>query len=594
MRILLLEDDAGICTLLTMALKEFEHEVIAVESAENALAWLEVQSADLMVVDYSLPDMSGKAFIEALRRRKSPAPDFIVITGREDVRLAVDMMKLGARDYLVKDLHLLEMVPEVIRRVEQELENEQKLKRAEQVVRENEKIFKMLFEEALNPILVADQEGRYIDANKAALEFLECERGELLGGKYVWNFSPSSFLDRQKREHAPFVSRHMLEAEYWVRGKIKTLLLNVVPLERQGQKILYGIGQDITDRKKAEDALRESEERFRRVYEHMAVGVARVSMDFRIETANEAYCRMLGYREEELIGKHLKNITHPEMFEENLRKQSQLGRGEIEHYRMEKCFIHKDGHPVYGILDANLVRNAEGKPLYFLGSVLDISERKRAEESVRAALEEKEVLLRELYHRTKNNMQVISSMLALQARYIDNQEVLHIFEDMENRIQSMALVHQKLYQSKNLSRINLGEYINDLAALLFRSYSSSQKIVFEIEAEDVFVLIDLAMPCSLIVNELITNALKYAFPGNRDGRIRITLRRLETKKIDLWISDNGVGVPENFDFRTTSSLGLQTVFGLAERQLHGKIQFHVNDGLMCHLTFRDDLYKERI
>jgi PAS domain S-box-containing protein len=128
--------------------------------------------------------------------------------------------------------------------------------------------------------------------------------------------------------------------------------------------------------------LRRSEEVFRKVYEHMAVGVARVSRNFRIEAANEAYCHMLGYREEELIGKHLSDITHPEILEENLRKQSQLTQGDIDHYRLEKKFIHKSGHVVHGILDANLVRDEAGQPSFFLGSVLDITERKKAEEAI--------------------------------------------------------------------------------------------------------------------------------------------------------------------------------------------------------------------
>ena len=132
-------------------------------------------------------------------------------------------------------------------------------------------------------------------------------------------------------------------------------------------------------------ALRRSEAAFRQIYENMAVGVARISLDFKIESANSAYCSMLGYREEELIGKHLGDITHPEVLEENLRKQSQLAVGEIDHYRTEKRFIHKGGHVVYGILDANLIRDPDGRPLYFLGSVLDITERKQVEEELRVS-----------------------------------------------------------------------------------------------------------------------------------------------------------------------------------------------------------------
>lgn len=139
------------------------------------------------------------------------------------------------------------------------------------------------------------------------------------------------------------------------------------------------IFRDQTRERRAEQTLRESEERFRQIYEHMAVGVAEVSLDFIITGANDAYCRMLGYREEELIGQHLKDFTHPEVVEENLHKQARLAKGEIDHYRMEKQFVHKNGHVIYGMLDANLVRDADGTPLYFLGSVLDLTACRQAE-----------------------------------------------------------------------------------------------------------------------------------------------------------------------------------------------------------------------
>ena len=143
---------------------------------------------------------------------------------------------------------------------------------------------------------------------------------------------------------------------------------------------MTGVNFDVTDRKKAEEALRESERRFRTIYERMSVGVARISLRFMVENANNAYCSMLGYTEDELIGKHLKDITHQDSLEENLRKQSDLAIGKIDHFRMEKTFIHKNGNNVYGILDANLIRDSEGNPKYFLGSVLDITDRKRAAE----------------------------------------------------------------------------------------------------------------------------------------------------------------------------------------------------------------------
>jgi len=158
---------------------------------------------------------------------------------------------------------------------------------------------------------------------------------------------------------------------------------NVLICDDNGQAIaIEGTVTDVTQRKKIEEELRESEERFRKIYEHMAVGVAQISLEFQIKRANKAYCSMIGYREEELIGKHLSDITHTEILEENLRKQSQLINGKMDHYRLEKQFIHKKGDVIHGILNASLVRNSQGKPLYFLGSVVDITDRKNMEKSL--------------------------------------------------------------------------------------------------------------------------------------------------------------------------------------------------------------------
>lgn len=158
-------------------------------------------------------------------------------------------------------------------------------------------------------------------------------------------------------------------------------------------KLIYAAARDITERKRAEEALWESEQRFRHIFQHVAVGIARVSLDFTITSANEAYCQMLGMTETELVGKTIRDITHPEVVEENLRLQAQLAVGEIDHFRMEKRFIHTDGHTVHGILDANLVRHVDGTPAYFLGSVLDITQRKKMEEALRESEEKYRLLV---------------------------------------------------------------------------------------------------------------------------------------------------------------------------------------------------------
>ncbi|HDQ44919.1 MAG TPA: PAS domain S-box protein [bacterium] len=225
----------------------------------------------------------------------------------------------------------------------------------------------------------------------------------------------------------------------------------------------------------------------------------------------------------------------------------------------------------------------------------EISDRRQAEERLTASLNEKEVLLRELYHRTKNNMQVIRSMLALQAHYSNDQTVRKIFRDTQNRIDAMALVHQKLYQSQNLSRIDLKEYILELTGLLVQSFGVlSTRITPVLELEPIHVLIDTAIPCGLILNELLSNALKHAFPGDRQGEIRIRLSRTGEDGIALDFSDNGVGAPKGFDPRNQETLGLQSVFTLVEHQLQGEAEFRNENGLAFHFRFREALYSSRV
>ncbi|RME85238.1 MAG: GAF domain-containing protein, partial [Caldilineae bacterium] len=225
----------------------------------------------------------------------------------------------------------------------------------------------------------------------------------------------------------------------------------------------------------------------------------------------------------------------------------------------------------------------------------EMEQRRQAEEALRTSLREKEVLLQELYHRTKNNMQVISAMLSLEEARVEDPTVSEVFREVQNRIRVMALVHQKLYQSKDLSRIDLSEYVQDLCRLLMQSYNvSPDRIKLKLNVQDTQVLMDIAIPCGLILNELISNAFKYAFPNNAEGEIQVTLKRSPEGDIELVVSDNGVGVPPDFDFRQSDTLGLYTVFAIVEHQLQGEIDFESDHGLTCRIRFNEQIYFERV
>lgn len=224
----------------------------------------------------------------------------------------------------------------------------------------------------------------------------------------------------------------------------------------------------------------------------------------------------------------------------------------------------------------------------------EIADRKRAEEQIKTALEEKRVLLQELYHRTKNNLAVVSSMLSIQADMIRDPQVQQIFHDTQHRIKAMALVHQMLYRSESLSRIHMGEYIQDLGEQLLLSYGMADKVSLLVEIDDIYFLIDTAIPCGMIFNELLSNAMKYAFPEDMTGEIRIKIDRTAQGMIEMDVRDNGVGMAEDFDFRSEKTFGVQNVVSLVEHQLRGTISFGANNGVRCVIRFEEPFYRERM
>ena len=216
----------------------------------------------------------------------------------------------------------------------------------------------------------------------------------------------------------------------------------------------------------------------------------------------------------------------------------------------------------------------------------ELAERKRAEEEIIASLKEKDILLKEVHHRVKNNLQTISSLLRLQCDYIKDEKTLALFNESQSRIRSMALIHEKLYQSKDLFRIDFAEYIRELAANLLRSYSaSSQPITLRINAQDIWLNIDTAIPCGLIINELFLNSLKHAFtPTIQKPEIFIEIHSSHVDEFTLIIGDNGVGLPQDLDFRNTESLGLQLVCTFTE-QLEGTINLDNSKGTTFIIEF---------
>lgn len=222
---------------------------------------------------------------------------------------------------------------------------------------------------------------------------------------------------------------------------------------------------------------------------------------------------------------------------------------------------------------------------------IEIAERTRAEAELNRSLREKELLLKEIHHRVKNNLQVVSSLLSLQSGYIKNPKILAMLKEDQTRVQTMALVHEKLCRSPNASQIEFGEYLQNLAAFLIRAFGVNPKTTVLItDVDQVHLGVDSAIPCGLIVNELVSNSLKYAFADGRAGEIRIALHLDENRTVTLVVGDNGRGLPPSLDIRHTESLGLQLVHTLVG-QLHGTLDVRTEAGTEFQLQFVESNHK---
>ncbi|MCC7551387.1 MAG: PAS domain S-box protein, partial [Methanobacterium sp.] len=254
--------------------------------------------------------------------------------------------------------------------------------------------------------------------------------------------------------------------------------------------------------------------------------------------------------------------------------------------QLEHTIIRVDGEKRFIIVRDGIEKDENGKTIKIYGANQDITERKKAEDAIKKALEEKEILLKEIHHRVKNNLMVISSLLNLQSQYIRDKQALNVFKESQNRAKSMALIHERLYRSTDLKRIDFGDYIRTLTTELYRTYvSDSNSIGLNFDLEDVMVDINTTVPLGLILNELITNSMKHAFPDGREGVINVEFHRTDDEFI-LIIGDTGVGFPEDLDFRNTKSLGLQLVNNLTH-QIDGTIELDRSQGTEFKITFKE-------
>ncbi len=370
------------------------------------------------------------------------------------------------------------------------------------------------------------------------------------------------------------------------------------------------------------EQIRKAEVKYRKLFSSTVDGIFKTTPEGQILDINPALASLMGYESTEEMRKCLSDLrTKGYAVPQDRDKVQQLLKehGFLKDYELD--IKKKDGSIIPVSVSMQTVKDSSGEIIAYEGRVINIEDRKLRERAERKreiaetarqiqenlvtelemnrhqlqkSVEEKEILLRELLHRTKNNMLVIISMLHLQIQSLKDPKMISIFKDTENRIRAMALVHEKLHRSENLAEINLGDYLKEMVDTLVNSMVLDKRITVNINAESVSISIDSAVPLGLAVNEIITNAIIHGFPGDRKGAVSITVKQNKAKVIELTICDDGVGLPKNFDFNDLTSFGTQMTRALITQQLQGSYSLYTEKDTVAKIRFTEPQRLQRV
>ncbi len=468
----------------------------------------------------------------------------------------------------------------------------------EKKLKENENKYRKIFNNEFDMIhlniIKNGIPGKFIDVNNVGIERLGYTYDEFL------NMTPMDIIAHEKRSEIQKNAFNIFEKGYLEfdiiqqakNGKKIPVEVKSTLIGLNEEKVVLSISRDITESKRAEKTLQESEKKYRDLAELLPQTIFETDLNGNITFVNHIGHQIFGYTPEELNkGINMIQILVPEDRARAMKNNQRILNGEKLPFG-EFIALKKDGTTFPIIVNTNLIIQ-EDKIIGLRGILVDISELKDAENKIKASLKDKEVLLREIHHRVKNNMQIISSLLNLQIDYLNDEDAVDVLKESQNRVKSMAMIHEKLYLSTDLTKINFVDYIQSLISNLFYSYNVKEDHIKPIlKIEDVNLNIETAIPCGLIITELISNCLKYAFPNQMKGKIIISLKQVEDK-FELIISDNGIGLPENININKIKTLGILLVKSLTE-QIDGKISIQRKNGTQFKITFKELKYKERI
>ncbi len=638
--VLLIEDDPGDARLIMEMLAESKSAVFNMELANRlstGLAHLAGGNVDFDVIllDLSLPDSSGIDTFVRISAQAQNAP-IVVLTGLYDTGLAILAVQKGAQDYLVKGQVSSEIVVRAIRYAIERNRAEAHIKHLNSVLKAIRNVNQLIATATERDSLLWKSCDALVDARGYDAVWL----GLLEDGERFVTVAGSGFPDDVSRfrrnildgNYPPCIRDALaMEATVQVRDRLRecgkcffddaclgkeaviarvehagsfygllaVLLAPGVAVDYEEKRLLAGVASDIgialhnlemkEERGRAEGALKESDARLRMVVENMPVMLDAFDDKGNVVTWNSECEKVTGFNSREIINNPgAGKILYPNQDCKNYI-HSRGGAYGGNFRNLEWDITCKDGS-VRTILWSNISEKYPIPGWHSWAIGFDITERRKAEEQIKRSLHEKEVLLREIHHRVKNNLQVVSSLLNMQARVASDPDTINALLESYDRINAMALIHTQLYESANLSEINMNNFVCRLMGQLFRSRQiDGARIMYTAHITDHPLPISIALPMGLIINELLTNALKHAFGNECAGTVEVTLTRddgaADAGTVRLTVRDNGVGVPEGFNINESKTVGLRLVKILVEDQLQGTLDIIRDRGTTFDIEF---------
>jgi len=468
-------------------------------------------------------------------------------------------------------------------------------KQAEDALRESEENFRELAEKSPLGVVIADEKGDHLYVNKRFAEITGYSIDELIGmnGFEVLTRPEDKRKYIERMEKRMKGEPHKEQYERVLLRKDGTAILTeffTTKTKWKGEKCPMTIVQDITERKQMEEALRESEKRLRLSLTGSGVSFwewfpqnGRIHFD-------DHWARILGYDpgEKDFNFEWWNESTHPDSKPVFERALNDYLEGRKSRYELEYQIQTKTGDWKWIWAAGECVEwDKNRKHVRFLGTHRDITKSKQAAEQTKASLKEKEALLGEIHHRVKNNLQIISSLLDMRVMRTDNKEMIHVFEDTRSKIHTMALIHEQLYRSEKFNEIDISDHIRELVNHLSQVHARRNvSITPHIESSVVYLSITQAIPCALVINELISNAFKHAFKEGQKGTIQISLKKTGLDEISFQVKDDGIGIPKDIDIYTTNSLGFKLLRNTVQDQLMGKMHIERGVGTTIIVEFK--------